>query len=851
MAGARMWAPDMEYQQVHLPLLTSLRHKLVDRWQTRESFDFEWTYRYAPDTQEFVLHFFVERSPTLFVLSFFGDEPIHIDRLAYGQGDELEFVDFGVQTQRLGDLLRLLVTPTRRLPTTQVLLRLKAPLSDINVQIHVNVAGRNQDDLTLVRAAHDWANIGDVITAIEKLHRYEEYSAENPSVSYWLSDWYRQRRQIDIAEQYALKAVLGGNVEVCAEKYRSVQRDREPRGIEEIRALQNQARQWPLGAHHGLLVIERRQQFALGLENCHLRKCHQLIEIRRPAAARMLSELGFSFSADSEFVLFTGMRIIHSDDTAEELPLEHFTIVDHESKNILITVQDEKAGHWILPDLAPGDVIDWTYHLLCRDRWIDGTPRAFIHTSLFDGYFPTFRASAEIVAPSAQPIRSSLRNGDIAESRSVEDGNDVVVFESECFVPARGTGFVFENNYLNPVVICASDGVGWPDVASAALKSNFGKLPADDELPEALGALVEEAGEEAGALENAFYWIRDKLKYASIRSGIELIGQTGRARRIVEAGVGNCNDKSYLLSLVCHRLNLPHEFVAISTKNGVLIDDAPADQFDHVFLRAKLDGRWVYLDAANRLATFGSAPAWCQGMQALVLDDEGTIVTIPVDAPETNTLEISEVFESCRDGHLNGRFHLRASGQSARLADQRWKTLSLSLDDQQQAGQEALRQFLPSSIVLGYSREADTSNSSGFHVSGEHSRGPLVPLGKNRKVIGTLGWEVPFLPLSYWRTLQIDRLFVVDFPMRLQIEARLEGDLFRLVDDASRIRILDGPVCSISEDVVEDGSAMSVRRTIVFKKKFIHGDDVGLVPGVLEQIEEALQLVVSLDATVM
>jgi len=237
-------------------------------------------------------------------------------------------------------------------------------------------------------------------------------------------------------------------------------------------------------------------------------------------------------------------------------------------------------------------------------------------------------------------------------------------------------------------------------------------------------------------------------------------------------------------------------------------------------------------------------------MQALVLNDEGTIITIPVDEPQSNTLEISEAFDVCRDGHLRGRFDFKARAHAARLIDGRWKMLSLSLRDQKQAVQEALRQFLPSAVVLDHSRESDTSTSSLFHVSGHHSRGPLVALGKNG-VIGTFGWEVPILAVSYWRTLQIDRMFVVDFPMRIQIEARLEGDLLRFLDDASHTGTLDNPVCSIHEDIVATSSAKSIRRTIVFKKKFIHGDDVGMVPQSMEQIEEALQLVLSFDGAVL
>jgi len=426
-------------RQIELPAGTQLRHRLFDRWLTRDAFDWEWNTQYSADTNEFIITFFVERSPAVFDIWFLTNEPIRVDRLTYAEGDKLKPVDFGVRRQREGDYLRLLVIPVHSILTTQVHLYLSEALPDAGGRINIRLNGKNQYDMTLVRAAHLQANRGDLSGAIGYAHRYAARSTENPSISYWLSDWYRQLGKLDTAERYALRAVLHGNVDTCTEKYREVQRNREPRSIGEIRDLQDRAKQWPLGAHHGLLVIERHQKFVLGLDNCHLKKSRHLIEIRRAAAARMLSELSFPFSAAKELVLFTSMRVIHSDDTVEEVPLEHFTIGDQESKNILITIEDEKAGHWILPDLEPGDVIDWTYHLLSRNREIDGSPQVFILTSLFDGYSPTFHARSEFVAPKGQPIQFSMRNGDIAESRSAVDGKDVVVFESQRFVPSTLT----------------------------------------------------------------------------------------------------------------------------------------------------------------------------------------------------------------------------------------------------------------------------------------------------------------------------------------------------------------------------------------------------------------------------
>ena len=376
------------FQQRYLPVLTRLRHRLTDRWRAREGLEFEWTFRYDADAQSLEIRFYVERVPIAIDVWIATREPIHVDRLSCLRGDEYEPIDFGVESFPGDTDLRLRITPGCLFPTTRALLHFKDPLPDVASRVNIRIVGDQQNDLQVVNTAHRQAQAGNIPAAIELLDQYAESWKENPTISYWLSGWYQQQGQLDAAEQYAVKAALDGNIDVCGERYREVQRDRYPRTITEIRGLQDHARQWSIGDHHGLVVVETSQQFTLGLNNLHLTKCRNLIEIRRPAAARMLRELRFPFSAANEYVLFTRMRIIHGDDTVEELPIEHFTVGDHEGNNIFITVEDEKVGHWILPDLVPGDLIDWAYHLLCRDDGIDGTPHTLLDEVANAGHAP-------------------------------------------------------------------------------------------------------------------------------------------------------------------------------------------------------------------------------------------------------------------------------------------------------------------------------------------------------------------------------------------------------------------------------------------------------------------------------
>jgi hypothetical protein len=834
--------------EMQLPFWTWLFRRLM--WfRMRRLVDFEWASTFSDDVQEIEVTLFVERRPARFEFTFPEEFRIRVDTVSYERNGSLETQEFAARETRSKGIGKLSLDPIDVVPTRRMVFRLIDPSAQLQGQLAIKVMNDTAPDLAIVHEAHQLAQLGRIEEAILKLREYEVYSRENPLICYRLAEWYREREELDEASEYAARAVVRGNVEMCSDLYRTVQGDRRATDVGKIRRLQDDARQWSLGTHLGVVVLERRQLFSLGLSGGQLRRCREILEIRRPAAARMMRQIAFSFSESREVALHTSLRVVHATGDVEDVPLEHFTVSDHESKNIYITVEGEKSGHWILPDLSAGDVIEWTYDLLHRDRSIDLAPQCFALSSLFHEYLPTFHARNEYAVPDDLSIRFAVRNLESEPEREDARGKAIYVFEGSRFVPAKGTGFPFENVHLNPVICCAAEGIEWEAVAREALRTNFGETGMDEPLPPPLREMIEPGG--SSALEKAFYWTRDKLKYASFRSGGERIGDAERARKIVEAGIGDCKDKTHLLALVCRDLALPCEFLAVSTKNGIVIEELPADQFDHVLLRAEIDGEWAYLDATNPLATFGSPPAWCQGLSALKLNGEASIVGIPTDPPEANVLEIEETLDRHHEGRIEGRFALRARGQSARLIDENWKAMSLMFDARAHAAGEALRHYLPTSFVAEHSRKSDTSESGVFHVEGHHSRGPLVTLGRHERVICTLSWDVPFLPIAYWRTLQIDRLFAVELPTKVSLVIRLEGEMLRALKDISSIDGMDNSVGSVDEEVTESPDATTIRRTIVLRKRLIEGDDIELIPESFDRIEKAMQLVLVCDPTLL
>ena len=207
-----------------------------------------------------------------------------------------------------------------------------------------------------------------------------------------------------------------------------------------------------------------------------------------------------------------------------------------------------------------------------------------------------------------------------------------------------------------------------------------------------------------------------------------------------------------------------------------------------------------------------------------------------------------ESLEQIEDGRLTGRFEVTAAGQTARLVDERWKAVSLSMDDQLLVGQGELGQYLPGAIVDSYSRGAETSGSSRFQVEGTHSRGPVQNLERLGRAVLPLAWRVPSLPLGYWRILRLDRLFVLDLLMTVRITLRLGGTARSGMEDVSRIGDLDNDIARITETVTDGPEVLEIQRTIELKTKIVRGRHTELLPATLEHIEKTLRMAIACRA---
>ena len=756
-------------------------------------------------------------------------------------GDETRILRGTVETESVPGAHRVMVDLSEPTPTERLEVELEPdPIEGLNLTLWVRGEDPDRIHLALAEQAlrqEKWR------LALQRFRDYEnDYTHLDPRTALGMARILQHLGESEEAAHQALRGFAGGAEGEGWRLYREVQATLEAADPEAIRRLQGEVAGWDAPSHKGTLILERTEHVTLAREGWSIRKSRSRIEIRRRAAARLLRGLDFSFDAGRESIVHTALRILHADDTVEEVPEGNFSITDSEHRNPFITVEDTKKGRWIVPDLEPGDVVEMVHHTLTRHHDARQRSRFFLSITPLHAGDPTFRSEVRFLVPPGVEPRFATRMLDgEPEEVSREDDWREWVYREERFVPRPSSGYAYETTHLRPLIACAAAGDTWADVARHGRSLSFGEEDTTEELPAVLAEIVDAEPDPVRGLALAYYWIRDRLKYASTATGNLNVGVPDRARRILEMGTGDCKDKSYLLGLVARRLDLPYEYVLVSSAAGTLFHELPGNQFDHVFIRVLVDGVWRYLDAANQVGTFGRVPPWLQGGTGLLLDGEGTLVPLPIDPPGENRIRVTETFSGIEGQWLRGSFVFEATGHHGREASERLKMGSLHLDDPRRAGQAAMENYIPYLLLHDHELEADTGDGDVFRVTGHHDRCHLVPLGDAGPRVGRLHWNAFLIPLN-WRTVAPEGFHAHEVNTLMEIEVRLQGKVLADLRDTSHLEAVTNGICHVEESVTREDDALVLRRRIEIREKVVSGEMADQLPATFQAIEDASYL---------
>lgn len=172
-----------------------------------------------------------------------------------------------------------------------------------------------------------------------------------------------------------------------------------------------------------------------------------------------------------------------------------------------------------------------------------------------------------------------------------------------------------------------------------ALRREQGTLPTKDRAAFARDTATLTPRQKA---ERAYALARDRLIHIAAHEGRSPY-QPRPSSVVLRHGGGDSSDFVGLLIAIGDALGLTFQPVLVATAHHGPYDPAlPAlNAFDHVIAALELDGAWHYLDPTAPTAPFGALGPHLQGRPALRIGpDTATPLTLPVEAPETNRLDL-------------------------------------------------------------------------------------------------------------------------------------------------------------------------------------------------------------------
>lgn len=197
----------------------------------------------------------------------------------------------------------------------------------------------------------------------------------------------------------------------------------------------------------------------------------------------------------------------------------------------------------------------------------------------------------------------------------------------------------------------------WPAVSRWA----SALYPMDQDLPAELEALITEwqrlpdAQSRAAAALRA---VQEDVRYFSVLMG-ESSHRPSPPAQTWERRYGDCKDKAWLLSMLLTRMGMDAEPALVSTSQGRALDRAlpAASQFDHVIVRAKVEGQVFWLDATRSLQ---------RGPLAMRQSSDFGFA-LPVHSTAEGLVDMASLREQRAMQHVVERFLPSADGTSVRL----------------------------------------------------------------------------------------------------------------------------------------------------------------------------------------
>lgn len=323
---------------------------------------------------------------------------------------------------------------------------------------------------------------------------------------------------------------------------------------------------------------------------------HVAMRVTAPSGIAHASELRIDFDPSYQQLVIHGAWVIRGGRRVPVLRPRDVRIIQREAELDRRLFDGTLTAVAFLPDVRDGDVVEYAYTLRGENPVLAGRYAG----SFSLGYAePVGRLRVRLVWPAGRSLHHRVRGIDLAPAVTTRGGETELLWER---VAVPGTA----GEDRTPAGVSAwpelevSEYAGWSDVVRWALP-----LYADAPLSPAMRAKAAEwqrlPGDEVRA-RAALRFTQDEVRYLGIEMG-ERSHRPHPPGEVFARRFGDCKDKAFLLVTLLRAMGIQAEPALVSTEDR----ESAASRlpspfaFDHVIVRATVDGRTRWLEPTRAL----------------------------------------------------------------------------------------------------------------------------------------------------------------------------------------------------------------------------------------------------------
>jgi hypothetical protein len=325
----------------------------------------------------------------------------------------------------------------------------------------------------------------------------------------------------------------------------------------------------------------------------------------------------------------------------ETVKVTHFNTQNDMGGSIFY--DDSKRISFVFPSIKAGATTILQYHETIKE------PR-FLNGYFFADHLSVLTSTYKVTVDDNIKIRYQLFGLETDQIKFSEERHGKKT--TYTWTAKNLKGFQSENGspnirYYAPHIIIYIDEI----VVQGKTQTNLSNVPAlyqffhqfvknlnvkqDTSLQKVVDSLVFGINDDAAKTKKIFYWVQDHIRYIAFEDGYG--GFIPReASSVFQKRYGDCKDMASILTYMLRYANIEAHLTWIGSRHiPYTFDQNPAPSAaNHMIATAKVNGKYVYLDATGIYTPYGFPTDMIQGKQCLMAVDDHTFIQATV--PEIN-----------------------------------------------------------------------------------------------------------------------------------------------------------------------------------------------------------------------